>query len=1205
MFLALTVLAAAPLLPRQDFFEYDELTDSPTEVTNLFPEPWRAISVDADGNVWCVNPYASTVVKFPAERFFDPDSLFTLNRPELIVPTGLHPVSVLPWDPPGAGGEEDRLVLVVCAGTRGVFLHDAQTGEVRDMVPLESEHELAQFDPSLIGPSSGGADIVVDPDNLWAFVSCPDANTVLRIELDPASNQFFEVVDTYHLIVGQRPGPLLLDRGNESDPDDNTVLVAMTITGNNSIFSEDTDAAGATLSGSVGEVVDLDVVFPVDDGQGTAEYLPDQDVWKINATTGAVDPHVTEAGSMLFDLERNPITDELWILSTRSNNKDPNLNTEPKLRGRIVTNELARVDDSLPAAEFTPFDYKDLDDSEPNTPGEQYSGDLSINQARTIEFAQITNPGNAFVASPFVDRVIALASDGKRFTPAILTLPAQSNCYDVELYGPNEELILCFCLGSMRLEVFYRPLQLHVSSYDLGHDPTPDQIQRGRAVFLNGQHSEHARSSCASCHPGAMSDQLGWMIGDEPLDSKDVMLTQSLLGIADTFPHHWRGERDLKDFQKAFRGLLGADAMGAGTTTEEPSDAEMEDLIAFILSLQAPANPIQSPNRRLDDNRRSVLSDDIEFLLANGDFIGPSSPDSGQQLFLEVPNFAARTCEECHRMPTGSSNDMVNEVGSRRPKETNLEMAHLRQLQHRGARSMLVKDPNFPTGDVPILNNMNGFGARHSGGGTLPNAASGSIFEFITLISAFAPLTIQDRVDVWRFVDQFDQGTSPTVHWARYLDVNSSPAERAEARAILENGFEEGWNDVVFFGQVDVDLSGPGGKTPLRAALVPGATANDPPVFLTEAPGLPRVGWDIIDILLVNDWADIIIMGLPPGNGERYANDFDRDETVNTLDADPWTPDVDGDGFPDGYMTPDGRKPDLVAHKRDFVSARVAKYHVEFDEPVTYTVKYKIGMNGTELTFESVRGAAAEMQDFKMRDTFVLMFDNPSGAGPNQAVIYDVDLTATDRSGNMETFELMSFEPLPMEDRVANDGMGGVVLVNDFLHVESAEFGDPGMVAPVGFTPFSVDVRVAENESAVAGEEGFKPAEKVMVFVNISVESQNVGMGEPFFTEVDTTGPDFLPNGLDTSFLLNDTPAPVTYTGHDNILVSALTNANGRVNIPFFLGNLASDQDVKVSVLGIMRPVDPVANPLVYLQRSISEYQPLKREDAAIAHIVR
>src|SRR6185436_10499259 len=98
-------------------------------------------------------------------------------------------------------------------------------------------------------------------------------------------------------------------------------------------------SAFGTLPGlTVGQVVDLDQAGPLD-------QLPDQDVFRIDpfqSGASAVTPAVKRAGSLIFELARHP-DGKLWILSTDSNNKS-SLDTEPKVQGKIVVNQLVRVD---------------------------------------------------------------------------------------------------------------------------------------------------------------------------------------------------------------------------------------------------------------------------------------------------------------------------------------------------------------------------------------------------------------------------------------------------------------------------------------------------------------------------------------------------------------------------------------------------------------------------------------------------------------------------------------------------------------------------------------------------------------------------------------------------------------------------------------------------------------------------------------------
>src|SRR6185436_4971121 len=111
-------------------------------------------------------------------------------------------------------------------------------------------------------------------------------------------------------------------------------------------------------------------------------------------------------------------------------------------------------------------------------------------------------------------------------------------CYALALYTPNPSIVLALCLGTMTIEVFTEGNPSPGRALTLGPDPTPARVRAGRDIVLDGQISQDGRSSCFACHEGGRTDMLGWSIAGTPTDFKDVMVTQSLLSIADTFPHH-------------------------------------------------------------------------------------------------------------------------------------------------------------------------------------------------------------------------------------------------------------------------------------------------------------------------------------------------------------------------------------------------------------------------------------------------------------------------------------------------------------------------------------------------------------------------------------------------------------------------------------------------------------------------------------------
>ena len=203
MLLTLSLLLVQGMDPLEP---YRVLTDTRSDVVNFFPEPSTGMVVNADGDVWCVQPSGNSLVKIDDGLF---DTLGTpgssVDRTPVGDPvvTGLNPVALATWtDTNGPVEFTGERLLVVCAGSHALFVHDAVTGEFLDAVRLEAV-------ASELGDGvwlSEGAEVVVDPATDTAFVSCPSSNTVLEIFLDVALGAPLEVTRTYHLPVGQRPG---------------------------------------------------------------------------------------------------------------------------------------------------------------------------------------------------------------------------------------------------------------------------------------------------------------------------------------------------------------------------------------------------------------------------------------------------------------------------------------------------------------------------------------------------------------------------------------------------------------------------------------------------------------------------------------------------------------------------------------------------------------------------------------------------------------------------------------------------------------------------------------------------------------------------------------------------------------------------------------------------------------------------------------
>jgi len=172
------------------------------------------------------------------------------------------------------------------------------------------------------------------------------------------------------------------------------------------------------------------------------------------------------------------------------------------------------------------------------------------------------------------------------------------------------------------------------------HNPEPRSVVAGRRVLYDASRSSsHGDSACASCHPFGDLDSLAWDLGNpdedvitdpgpfasallnllvqppQPMEPvlhpmKGPMTTQSLRGMANHGPMHWRGDRTggndvassaqpdsgtfdervaFQKFQGGFTDLLGRDSF--------IPQADMDAFTDFILQVTYPPNP----NRPLDN----------------------------------------------------------------------------------------------------------------------------------------------------------------------------------------------------------------------------------------------------------------------------------------------------------------------------------------------------------------------------------------------------------------------------------------------------------------------------------------------------------------------------------------------------------------------------------------------------------------------------
>jgi YVTN family beta-propeller protein len=279
-------------------------------------------------------------------------------------------------------------------------------------------------------------------------------------------------------------------------------------------------------------------------------------------------------------------------------------------------------------------------------------------------------------------------------------------------------------------------------------DPMPALVRSGRGYLYDARLSGNGTASCAICHPDADRDGIAWDLGDpngsmltvmgqnfaathgvgavprEMHPMKGPMVTQTLRGMQQGAPFHWRGDRPtLQSFGVTFRDLL------AGAI---PSTDDLDAMAAYLQSLRHHPNP----NLRLNGSLPTSL---------NG-----GNPTIGMNLFKNHNNH----CASCHPLPSGSDGNIDNplEVGSVMPmKNASLQTTYQRVFF------------NPKSGQ----NSLSGYGMGHDGVfANLPTAHP-------YVLDQLGSLNVTDFANVAAFVMSFGTGTAPTVGLTRTISLTN------------------------------------------------------------------------------------------------------------------------------------------------------------------------------------------------------------------------------------------------------------------------------------------------------------------------------------------------------------------------------------------------------------------------------------------------
>lgn len=572
----------------------------------------------------------------------------------------------------------------------------------------------------------------------------------------------------------------------------------------------------------------------------------DHDVAEIDSASRAVLRYISDVGTNLFDLACRPGSDELWVANTDSLNL---VRFEPALRGHFVDSRLSVVTPSnVTVRDLNPgIDYNTL----PNEPARA----TALAQPTSLVFS--TDGSSAWTAAFASDRIAKIDPA----TGAVLQridIRTGADTSASAMRGPRG-LVLDEVRGRIYSlnKISSSVSVINTTSFALeaevalgASDPIPALIRKGRGQLFDARLSGNGTNSCGMCHLDADRDGLAWDLGNpdgsmvtvfganlsvhdttpRPYDlhpMKGPMTTQTLRGMQQGAPFHWRGDKPtLQSFNGTFHKLMGGSVL---------SKDDIDNMADYLISVVHHANP----NRNLDRTLPATL--------------GAGVPEEGRDLFN---SHVKSHCITCHIHPQGTDHniDLPQEVGLSQPVK-NPPLRTLYQRQYYDGRAG--------------AESLSGFGLLHDGTGYVMPIVHPYVLDLLE--------TPQEFADVTAFLNCFDTGTAPTVGYGPTVTTaNRSQPSVTSDLALLESRTIP---DAVGFYDCDLIARGFIGGESRSYLWKSGAYRSD------RASDAPLSRSALLNSLAAGDW--LSFMGVLPGAGARFGGDEDEDGFLDKDDPNP------------------------------------------------------------------------------------------------------------------------------------------------------------------------------------------------------------------------------------------------------------------------------------------------------------------------------
>jgi YVTN family beta-propeller protein len=502
--------------------------------------------------------------------------------------------------------------------------------------------------------------------------------------------------------------------------------------------------------------------------------LPDRDVFALDANGNppAQTGFFATVGTVIFNMVANPVSGKVYVTNTEARN-------EVRFEGPGGGGSTVRG--HLHEARITVLDGASVNPRHLN----KHIDYAVVPSPVTVKNASLATPVGMAITSDGATLYVAAFGSGKVgvFDTAQLETdtftPGAASHIGVSGGGPSG---LVLDEARDRLYVFTRfdnaiSVIDTVARSEIAHlpvfNPEPASVRNGRPFLYDAVNtSSNGEAACAACHIFGDFDSLAWDLGNPddvilnnpnpfrlgPAGDPDFhpmkgpMATQTLRGMANNGPMHWRGDRTggndpggsaldehagFVKFNVAFDGLLGR---GSQLTT-----AEMNAFTDFILQVTLPPNPVRALDNSLD----------------------PTTQQPGRDLFFGRITDGFSNCNGCHVLDAGDGFFGTDGQSTFEGETQHFKVPHLRNVYQKVGMFGITGGPH--TG-----NQVRGLGFLHDG-------TVDTLFTFHG--AAVFNLTPAETVTMVNFMLAFDSDLAPIV--GQQVTLTSSNAGVAGPRISL------------------------------------------------------------------------------------------------------------------------------------------------------------------------------------------------------------------------------------------------------------------------------------------------------------------------------------------------------------------------------------------------------------------------------------